>query len=101
MMEKKHQKHHQRCGTYMEKRVSKMKSNAVYNHWDNLVYVRTDGNMIHVICHKEEQMDAVNERFHGTGNEFVGYEEWDEGDDKKWIMTWKVPQEYDKLIEYN
>ena len=50
----------------MEKRVSKMKSNAVYNHWDNLVYVRTDGNMIHVICHKEEQMDAVNERFHGT-----------------------------------
>ena len=23
-----------------------MKSNAVYNHWDNLVYVRTDGNMI-------------------------------------------------------
>ena len=85
----------------MEKRVSKMKSNAVYNHWDNLVYVRTDGNMIHEICHKEEQMDAVNERFHGTGNEFVGYEESDEGDDKKWIMTWKVPQEYDKLIEYN
>ena len=43
----------------MEKRVSKMKSNAVYNHWDNLVYVRTDGNMIHVICHKEEQMDQL------------------------------------------
>ena len=42
-----------------------MKSNAVYNHWDNLVYVRTDGNMIHVdIFYKEEQMDAVNERFH-------------------------------------
>ena len=85
----------------MEKRVSKMRSNAVYNHWDNLVYVRTNGDTIHVICHKEEQMDAVNERFHGTGNEFVGYEEWDEGEDKKWIMTWKVPQEYDKLIEYN
>ena len=29
------------------------------------------------------------------------YEQWDEGEDKKWIMTWKVPQEYDKLIEYN
>ena len=32
---------------------------------------------------------------------FIGYEEWDEGDDKKWIMTWKVTQEFDKLIEYN
>ena len=46
-------------------------------------------------------MDAVNEIFHGTGNEFIGYEEWDEGKDKKWIMTWKIPQEFDKLIEYN
>ena len=29
------------------------------------------------------------------------YEEWDEGENKKWIMTWKVPQEYDKEIQYN
>ena len=49
-----------------------MKSNAVYNHWDNRGDGRTDGDMRHVICHKEEQMDAVNERFQGTGNEFSG-----------------------------
>ena len=85
----------------MEKKVSKMRSDAVYNHWDNLVYVRTDGNMIHVICHKEEQMDAVNERFHGTGNEFIGYEEWDEGDDKKWILTFRVLDEYEVVPELN
>ena len=56
---------------------------------------------IGITQYMSEQMDAVNERFHGTGNEFIGYEEWDEGKDKKWIMTWKVPQEFDKLIEYN
>ena len=85
----------------MEKKVSKMKSDAVYNQWDNMIYVRTNGDMIHIICHKEEQMDVVNERFHDSGNELVGYEEWDEGDDKRWIMTWKVPKEYDKEIQYN
>lgn len=69
--------------------MSKMKSNAVYNQWDNMVYVRTNGDMIHIICHKEEQMDVVNERFHSSGNELVGYEEWDEGEDKKYILTFQ------------
>ena len=85
----------------MEKKVNNLKSDAVYNQWDNMVYVRTNGNTIHIICNKEEQMDAVNERFYESGNELIGYEEWDEGEDKKWIMTWKVPQEYDKQLEYN
>ena len=30
----------------MEKKV---KSEAIYNHWDNLVYIKTDGDMIYVI----------------------------------------------------
>ena len=78
-----------------------MKSDAVYNHWDNMVYVRSNGDTIHVICHKEEQMEAVNERFHGTGNEFIGYEEWDEGEDMKWILTFKVTDENEQLPEKN
>ena len=82
----------------MEKKV---KSEAIYNHWDNLVYIKTEGDMIYIICNKEKQMDNVNERFYGSGNELIGYEEWDEGEDKKWIMTWKVPDEFDKPVEYN
>ena len=81
--------------------MSNMKSNAVYNHWDNMVYVRSNGNTIHVICHKEDQMEEVNKRFYDSGNELVGYEEWNEDDGKKWVMTWKIPQEYDGEIQYN
>ena len=78
-----------------------MKSNAVYNQWDNMVYVRTNGDMIHIICHKEEQMDVVNERFHSSGNELVGYEEWDEGEDMRWILTFKVLDDYELHPTYN
>jgi hypothetical protein len=66
-----------------------------------MVYIKTDGDMIYIICNEENQMDNVNERFHGSGNKLIGYEEWDEGKDKKWIMTWKVPDEFEMPIEYN
>ena len=46
-------------------------------------------------------MDKVHERFKESGNYLIEYEEWDEGKDKKWIMTWKVPDGFDKPIEYN
>ena len=32
-----------------------MKDNVTYNHADNKVMVRTDGDLIYVICHKQEQ----------------------------------------------
>ena len=98
MMVKRRLKNHLKCGICMEKKV---KSDAIYNHWDNMVYIKTDGDMIYVVCNKENQMDDVNKRFYGSGNELIGYEEWDEGKDKKWIMTWKVPSGFDKPIEYN
>ena len=53
------------------------------------------------ICHTKDQVEMVNRVFTEKGNMPIGYEEWDEGEDKKWIMTWRVPQEFDKLIEYN
>ena len=46
-------------------------------------------------------MEEVNKRFYDSGNELVGYEEWNEDDGKKWVMTWKIPQEYDGEIQYN
>ena len=67
----------------------------------NIVYIKTHGDMIYVICNEEEQLDDVNKRFYGSGNELIGYEEWDEGKDKKWIMTWKVPDGFDRPVEYN
>ena len=45
-----------------------MKSDAIYNHWDNMVYIKTDGDMIYVVCNKENQMDDVNKRFYGSSN---------------------------------
>ena len=32
-----------------------MKDNVTYNHADNKVMVRTDGDLIYVICNKENQ----------------------------------------------
>jgi len=29
------------------------------------------------------------------------YEEWDEGDDMKWILTFRVLDEYEKQMELN
>ena len=85
----------------MENEMGKMKSDAVYNSADNMIMVKSNGDEINVICNTEEQMEKVVDRLQTDTCILSGYEEWDEGDDKKWIMTWKVPQEFDKLIEYN
>ena len=29
------------------------------------------------------------------------YEEWDEGQDMKWILTFRVLDDYEKKVEYN
>ena len=78
-----------------------MKDNTVYNKPDNRVFVKTDGDLIYVICNKESQQETVVKRMTTDNCMLEHYEEWDEGEDKKWIMTWKIPQEFDKLIEYN
>ena len=78
-----------------------MEYNKIYNRADNTVMVRTNGDEINVICSTEKQMDEVVKRMSTDTCLLSGYEEWDEGEDKKWIMTWRVPQEFDKLIEYN
>jgi hypothetical protein len=64
-----------------------MKSDAVYNKPENLVYVRTDGDTIYVVCDKEEQMDVVVRKLTTPQCKLAGYEEWDKDADKKWILT--------------
>ena len=36
-----------------------MKDNTVYNRPDNKVFVKTNGDLIYVICNKESQQEKV------------------------------------------
>ena len=50
--------------------MSKMRSNSVYNHANNEVMVKTNGDEINIICNTEDQMDRVVKRW-GFGIGFV------------------------------
>jgi|TARA_Y100000015_G_C2344100_1_gene67389 hypothetical protein len=78
-----------------------MKDNVTYNHADNKVMVRTDGDLIYVICNKEDQQKKVIEKMCTDDCVLEHYEEWDEGNDMKWILTFRVLDEYEKRTEYN
>ena len=64
-----------------------MEDNKIYNRADNTVMVRTNGDEINVICSTEKQMDEVVKRMSTDTCLLSGYEEWDEGKDKKWILS--------------
>ena len=55
--------------------------------------VSSRGNKIIVICNDEDQMGNVQKRFYESGNYMVDYEEWDEEEDKKYIVTFEVSEE--------
>ena len=79
-----------------------MKENVAYNRPNNSVMVRTNGDEIFVICEKEEQMDRVVERLTTDTCKLAGYEEWDEGEDMKWILKFLVIDgHYEIIPEYN
>ena len=77
------------------------KDNTVYNQWDNQVMVKTNGDMIYIICKDEEQVQPVMSRMTTDTCILSDYEEWDEGDDMKWILTFRVLDEFDKKPELN
>jgi len=78
-----------------------MKENTVYNQHDNQVYVKTDGDKINIICNKENQMQKVISKMSNDDCIFEGYEEWDEDEDMKWILTFRVLDEYEKYPDIN
>ena len=79
-----------------------MEANKVYNQADNMVMVKTNGDEINVICNSEEQMDKVVKRLSTDTCLLSGYEEWDEGKDKKWILKFLVcNEEYEIIPELN
>ena len=86
----------------MEKKMGKMKSDAIYNSADNVVMVKTNGDEINVICNEEKQVEKVVQRLTTDTCLLSGYEEWDEGDDKKWILKFLVcDDEFEMIPEFN
>ena len=78
-----------------------MKDNTVYNRAENLVYVKSEGDLIYVICNKESQQDIVVQKMTTKNCILDSYEEWDEGDDMKWILIFKILDEFDVKPELN
>ncbi len=80
----------------------KVDDNKVYNKWDNHIMVSTNGDEINVICNTELQVDKVVKRLSTDTCLLSGYEEWDKGKDKKWILKFIVcNDEYEFIPEYN
>jgi hypothetical protein len=76
-----------------------LKDNTVYNHSENEVLVKTNGDLIYIICHKEDQVQPVLDRMSTDTCILSDYEEWDEDEDMKWILTFKVFDDSDiKLV---
>ena len=78
-----------------------MKHNVVYNRPGNQVFVKTDGDLIYIICNTEEQQDTVVKKMTTDNCLLESYEEWDEDEDKKWILTFRVLDDYEIKPELN
>jgi|TARA_B100000029_G_scaffold356174_1_gene349002 hypothetical protein len=72
-----------------------MRENIIYNRPTNEVMVRTSGNFIYIICNKEEQVQSVMDKMVNDTCYLSDYEEWDEDDNMKWILTFKILDEFD------
>lgn len=78
-----------------------MKDNIIYNQADNFLYVKSEGDKIVVVCNRESQQEDVMKRMITDTCVLDSYEEWDEDEDMKWILTFKVLDEFDKRPELN
>ena len=78
-----------------------MKDNVVYNNPDNKLMVKTNGDKIVIICSKESQQEQVMKIMINDNCILDDYEEWDEGDDMKWILTFRLLDEYELKPELN
>ena len=78
-----------------------LKENIVYNHSGNEVLVKTNGDLIYIICNKESQQDIVVRKMINDNCMLESYEVWDEGDDMKWILVFRILDEFDIKTELN
>jgi hypothetical protein len=78
-----------------------LKDNTVYNRPDNKVMVKTNKDYIYIICPTEDQVQPVMDKMNTDTCYLFDYEEWDEGDDMKWILTFKVTDDSELRPELN
>ena len=55
-----------------------MKHNVVYNRPGNQVFVKTDGDLIYIICNTEEQQDTVVKKMTTDNCLLESYEVWED-----------------------
>ena len=78
-----------------------LKDNTVYNYPENEVLVKTNGDLIYIICNKESQQDIVVKKMINDNCMLESYEVWDEGDDMKWILVFRILDKFDIKSELN
>ena len=78
-----------------------MKDNTIYNNAENKLYVKTNGDKIVIICSEESQQEQVIKRMTTDNCILDYYEEWDEEDDMKWILTFRIIDEYELKPDLN
>ena len=74
------------------------RENVIYNQPDNQVMVKTDGDLIYVICNSEEQQDTVVKKMTTDNCLLESYEVWE---NEKVILTFRVLDEYEVKHELN
>ena len=79
----------------------KLKDNIIYNQADNFLYVKSEGDKIVIICNRESQQEDVIKRMTTDTCVLDSYEEWDEDDDKKWLLTFILLDEYELKPDLN
>ena len=75
-----------------------MRDDVVYNKWDNKVMVKTAGDLIYIVCHKEEQQEKVIQKMTTDNCLLESYEVWE---DEKTILTFRVLDNYEITPELN
>ena len=75
-----------------------MRDDVVYNKWDNQVMVKTAGDLIYIVCHKEEQQEKVIQQMTTDNCLLESYEVWE---DEKTILTFRVLDNYEITPELN
>ena len=75
-----------------------MEDNVIYNRPDNEVMVKTQGNLIYIICKDENQVQPVLDKMSTDTCILSDYEEWDEYENMRWILTFKVIDDYNDYL---
>ena len=74
------------------------RENVIYNQPDNQVMVKTDGDLIYIICNSDDQQDTVVKRMTTDNCLLESYEVWEE---EQVILTFRVLDEYEVKEELN